>query len=312
MNSHSFQTPPAPALWRTDLASHLDRLRRARAPIFYRLEGGAALHKGFETPADTLNEDARRVKLIEASVSLVVERSAGTFAGRGSERAAAALKLADKLAVGVETGTPQPTLGSSVYMRRLRANMITALLDAAAHFADSDLRTVTVINRKWRFTAGQLRKVTAAQIKRQFRTHLQRAGILDEPGFLVAFLHGEYEPTTGEFQLHFHILTTAEKAALLLSRLRGRWGYEKTATDAVPIKRRKVGNRPKQFSYLLKSFWPERPIVTINGFEKRVRTSRRIKGEFHTMYLQWLDRCGLADIMVLNNCVFRNGKFHGC
>ncbi|MER9523743.1 hypothetical protein [Mesorhizobium sp. LNJC394B00] len=267
-----------------------------------------AISAFFETKQFCKDEDAVRVAKIEADLRRRTSQS-------GGRKTKSALRVATLLALlenGLATGKPYPTLASSQYMRQVRSNTIGALLDAVVHFADSDLRTVTVINRKWRFTARQLHKVTAAQIKQQFRTHLQRAGILDEPGFLVAFLHGEYEPTTGEFQLHFHILTTAEKAALFLSRLRGRWGYEKTATGAVPIKRCKIENRPKQFSYLLKSFWPERPVVTIDGVEKRVRANRRIKREFHTMYLQWLDRCGLADIMVLNNCVFRNEKFHGC
>ncbi|MES0090087.1 hypothetical protein [Mesorhizobium sp. M0030] len=210
---------------------------------------------------------------------------------------------------------PQLTLSSFLYMRQVRLNVVAALLSAMARFSNDKLRTVTVINRKWRFTGRQLRKVTAAQIKRQFRTHLQRAAILDEPGFLVAFLHGEYEPTTGVFQLHFHLLTTTDKAVFLLKNLRGRLGYKKTATGAVPIKRRKVRDRPEQFSYLLKSFWPARPVVEIRGQMKRVRGVRRIKGIQHTNYLLWLDRTDFSDILLLNKCVYRNGKFHlaeGC
>ena len=64
-------------------------------------------------------------------------------------------------------------------------------------------------------TPEQFESVTARQIKNQFISHLRRSGVMAVPGFLLAFLHGEFEPTSGTFVLHFHGVTTNEKAAAL-------------------------------------------------------------------------------------------------
>lgn len=282
-----------------------DRLKR-RSGLIWKGSAVRSILVGFETAARCWKEDAHRLRRISKDIPRQ---------GTRSKKRRASLALMTKLRRGLSTLEPDATLASSQYMRSVRLEVVPALLEAVKPYADSDLRTVTVISRKWRFTAKQLRKVFAIDIKRQFRTQLQRAGILDEPGFLVAFVHGEYEPTTGLFQLHFHLLTTADKAAALLNGLKGLWGYEKTATGASAIKRSKVSDRPEQFSYLLKSYWPERPVVEIRGKPKRVRGVRRIKGPRHTDYLLWLDRTKLSDIMLLNQCTYRNGKFHltdGC
>jgi hypothetical protein len=259
-----------------------------------------------ETTRCCREEDILRVAKIRHNLQRCERTS--TCANRKLRRRASAFLA--KLERGLTVLGPEPTLASSLHMRSVRLQVLTALLEAVSAYADDELRTVTVINSRWRLTPKQLRKVTAKSIKNQFRKHLERAGILDAPGFLIAFLHGEYEPTAGVFQLHFHLLTTAEKAALILERLRGRCGYQKTATGAAAIKRSKVNDRPKQFSYLLKSYWPERPVVEIDGKLKRVRGVRRIKGPRHTDYLLWLDRTDFSDIRLLNQCTFRNGKFH--
>lgn len=236
-----------------------------RDPIIRKSTAGA--RRAFETVEFCAAEDATRARKIQAEIAGRVSKK--TARGRKKARAArkAARALLRALKLGLRSDEPQPTLASSLYMREVRATVIGALLEAVDPFPDADIRAVTVINTAWRLSAAQLMRTSAAGIKNQFRTYLQRAGILALPGFVVAFLHGEFEPTSGCFQLHFHVLTTAEKAAAILKSLRGRLGYVRTTTGAAAIKRSKIRNRSTQFSYLLKCFglsarWSKSTVVS--------------------------------------------------
>ena len=121
------------------------------------------------------------------------------------------------------------------------------------------------------------------------------------PGPFICFLHGEFEPTSGVYQLHFHGVTTADKAAAL-HRLKAIAGYERTRTGAAPVRCEQVNDRPHQFTYMLKSYWPSRAVRLVDGERKRDRKGGRIPEPFHTQVLLWLDRQKLADMTLMNEC----------
>ncbi|ESX14450.1 hypothetical protein NKJ16_24970 [Mesorhizobium sp. M0179] len=213
------------------------------------------------------------------------------------------------LRFGLISPEPQPSLASSLHMRELRAEIIGALLDAVEVISDNDLNVVTVINRHWHLDPAALDKTSAAAIKREFRTHLQRAGILARKGLLAGFLHGEFEPTSRTYQLHWHLVTIREKAQAIRPALRGRWGYVRTSTGAAPIKAQPVNDRHKQLSYLFKAFWPQKVVIEINGKKKRRRVGTRIDLPYHNQVLAWLYKQKLADIMITNKCTYRSSQF---
>lgn len=263
----------------------------------------------FETFGFARNEDETRVKLLTRTLQDGLDPCSKT--GLLSPRRRSEIeKLSDRLNRGVDTGHPVETLASSLFMRELRAEVIGALLDAVTDTPDDDLRVVTVVNQNWCIDAADLDNVTARTIKGQFRTHLERAGVLALPGMLVGFLHGEFEQNSQTFQLHFHLLTTTQKSHALLDGLRGRWGYEKTLTGAVPIKRQRVKDRREQFSYLLKAYWPQRDIFMIDGIIRRRRNATRIPIPHHNHYLAWINRQKFAEIQLINNVIYRNGKYY--
>lgn len=212
--------------------------------------------------------------------------------------------LAERLEAGVASGFPPLTLASSLRMRTIRQGLSRALLDAFEDYPDADLGTVTVIYAGWSYTPAELELVTAAKLKAQFRQHLSRAGVLKLPGPLYAVLHGEFEPSSGRYQLHYHLVTTAAKAAALKAGLTTKRikGYCLTATGSSPVRRSRVRDRVRQFTYLVKAFWPGKPIIQIDGEAKRVRSYRRIPEPFGTQVLLWLDRQTFADLVVTNDC----------
>ena len=217
---------------------------------------------------------------------------------------AAADDLAACLEAGVASGFPPLTLASSLWMRTIRQGSGRVLLDALENFSDADLRTVTVIYSGWSYTPDELERVTAAQVKAQFRQHLNRAGVTKLRGPLFAVLHGEYEPTSGRYILHYHLVTTVTKAAALKTGLTAKKirGYTKTATGSAPVRRSRIGDRVGQLSYLMKAYWPCKPVIRIDGKLKRLRDHHRIPEPFGTQVLLWLDRQKFSDLVVTHDC----------
>lgn len=228
----------------------------------------------FETEEFARSEDSVRVKMLSDGAQLPEVRD-----------------LRSRLQKGLLLRKPEPTLASCLFMREVRFETINGLLDFIEDVPNERLRVVTVINRQWRIGAAELLQTPPSKIKGQFRTHLNRAKVSAMPGPLVGFLHGEFEPRRETYQLHYHLLTTKQKAQGIFENLRGRWGYENTATGACPIKRQEIEDRPKQLSYLLKSYWPQRPVYKVKGRIKRRRSAQRIVSPHHTLALLWLDWC---------------------
>ena len=209
--------------------------------------------------------------------------------------------LRGRLRACIADGAAVATLASSMSMRGTRRKFVSALLEAFEPYADDDLRTATVIKRKMTCTPDELSTVSAARLCREFRADLARAGILNMPGPLIAILHGEFEPTRGVYVLHWHLLATAEKARAL-HRLKKQRGYGKTESGSNPVVVHRVRTRTVQFSYLLKSYWPERAIRQSKNGPKRDRRHRRIAEPFHSQVLLWLDRHHLSDLVLTNDC----------
>lgn len=209
-----------------------------------------------------------------------------------------ACNLADRIELG-HSNEWRPTLASAQCMRAIRGAVIPAMLDAFEEYADADLATFTAIKKIWNVSCTDLSTTVASRLRASFRTDLNRAGVVGIEGALLAFLHGEFDPVAGNFQLHWHGLTTRDKAALL-PKLKSISGYETTATGSSPIRKTPVKDRPRQFSYLLKSYWPERGVRPVDGTVKRDRRGQRIKPPFDALYLLWLDQQRLRDITVFS------------
>jgi hypothetical protein len=297
-------------------SSHLGEIRLTDE--VGRIDTSFASVEWFETVADSAREDKRRIKAINYSLPLngapdwvdcKVKRAVWQLKYRvhvlhlppPSIDDDAAHSLLEKLQSNVAEESFEPTLASSLSMRRTRKKVIGALLRALEHIPDADLRTFTVLNRNWVFTPQQLNSISASTLKNRFRTHLERAGVLEIPGFFVAFLHGEFEPSAGVYVIHFHGVSTAEKAEALRG-LKNQPGYVRSDTGAAPIKIQRVNDRVPQFTYLLKSYWPQKAVRRCSdGEERRDRRGSRIPGLFQTQYLIWLDQQSLGDMTILSD-----------
>lgn len=271
----------------------------------------------FETEAASVREDRQRARLmrrvrnrpgptnwlnLKDRLWLTKRRLAGVVSPPLDR--AALDSLIDRLAGGLAGAQTPKTHASSRRMRVIRQGLTSALLDAFAAYLDSELRTVTVIYAGWRYTPVELGQVSAAHLKAQLRQHLHRAGVLTVPGPLFAVLHGEFDPTSGCYQLHYHLVTTATKAAALKAGLTAKKirGYTATPTGAAPVRRSRLGDRTGQLTYLAKAYWPSKPTVWIGGKLKRTRHPQRIPEPYATQVLLWLDRQPFADLVMMQDC----------
>ncbi len=117
----------------------------------------------------------------------------------------------------------------------------------------------------------------------------------------MAFLHGEWEPTSGVYVLHYHLVTTRAKATILAKKLRDlKHAYRPQGIVKRPIRISKMRNRVAQVTYLLKRYWPSRPILMIDGRERRCRRTMRVGEPYSSAYLVWLDQQPLIDLTVMN------------
>lgn len=271
----------------------------------------ASLPFTVETEADAVAEDRIRLKQLHLTIpnpagGWLNIRHLNWLASEGTIRAhhpaldyPRARSLVAKLAGSFVSATESPTLASATHMRTVRQGFIHAAVAALEPLGWSNLRTFTLMNDRWVFTPEEFNHITATRIKRRLRTHLVRIGITADAGFLLAFIHGEFDPVSRLYTLHFHGITTAEIADLLQS-LVGKWGYVPTRTGASPLRRDRINDPGRQLSYLLKSYWPSKGVrEMLNGSRKRDRKGRRIPEPYHTQYLLWMDRHRLSDLTVM-------------
>jgi hypothetical protein len=157
----------------------------------------------------------------------------------------------------------------------------------------------TAVHPTLEFPAHSLLDVDARQIKNQFRTHLNRAGVTNAPGFLFAYLHGEFEPLGQMYQIHFHGVCGGDKLKAF-NRLRNQQGYIRTPKIYRPIVCNRLQDPPRQISYIIQSFWPKKARVPVGEFHRRERSKGRIREPYQSLYLMWLDKWRLSDLCELN------------
>jgi len=246
--------------------------------------------RAFETMGAAVGEDELRLKRL---------KKAWTRGGISSpliDRAHAE-NLALRLEESLEFGIPTWTLASSVAFRSMRAAIFGQMFEALSVYHDADLCMFTILKKSWVFSPEEFNETVAIKIKREFENDLRRSGAFDNGDPFIAFLDGEFEPSSSKFILHFHGITTVRKARLL-PNLKKRKGYDLTSTGAPPIRCDPVRDRIREFTYCLMSYWVAKTVFAghRNGSE------HRIPEPYHSLYLLWLDKQRLLDLTVTNAC----------
>lgn len=195
-----------------------------------------------------------------------------------------------------------PSFASPTFTRHYRRRFCGSVLALLDEVPPGLTRLYTIVLPTWRWRGDQLATVAPKKLLAQFRTQLNRAGLADFAGWLIASVHGEYDPSTDTFQLHLHVVVMGDKAKAV-ERLRDLALYKPQPEGPVrrPILRRRLKNPPWQVSYYLaQGFWPAK--------WRRGRKRRRIPEPRHAEMLMWLDRQKFSDLVWLHDCTLKNGR----
>jgi hypothetical protein len=256
----------------------------------------------FESHAEALAEDERRF------VSAVGRRDQLV----GSERRACddvchALTTAMAARVKGDLAVRAGSLASALDYRHARieeAGKILALVEDDL----TDVRVATIVPNGEQFPGAELSSWDFDAFKARFRSQLNRLGIRDADGFVIAYFHCDYDPITGMMSPHWHLLVKGG-ARKVIERLRNCDKYRSVRSGAPPESPVKTPVRfhkgpPKDVvsavTYLMKSYWPAITSgLNENGQHVRYKQRQRIPEPVHTNVLMWLHQRRLNDLRLL-------------
>lgn len=226
----------------------------------------------FESIDEALKENAIRVDLLESS------------------RSSAARRLALRLKA---TTSVERTFASPLYVREIRRRLVGYSLSQTASQA---VYHTTLVSAKGTIPLKELSARVVQRHTQRFRKQLVRIGCDKAGGFLSAWLHGDYNPIRKVFQLHWHIIHTANHIPLLKALSKQR-AYRPSEYVAVPRRTVLIRDGWIQHSYAHQGFWYCRGRVP-GMSNKPVKGRHRIPGRAHTRYLLTMDALRFSDTYI--------------
>jgi len=204
---------------------------------------------------------------------------------------------------------PSVSLADPGYWLLLRLVIANYLLCCIykAEDAGQDVRAVTILYLGHVIAGDRLLEVNPKTLTEWLR-RLVAQHLPEKPnGWLYAQIHGEFDPTTSAYILHFHTIAAGDYLAALdgpvraelkrrNQRLVGRHPGLPMVRVRVAVRKDKLRDPPRQVAYVAQGWWPRRPLVMTPDGWKRTRKKHRIREPHHSRYLLWLDKHTYTDM----------------
>ncbi len=176
---------------------------------------------------------------------------------------------------------------------------------------------VTLIPRKYSVTPDDLMELDPEKMNKWLRMTLRRCGAERETeGWIFAYLEGEYNPSTGMIQLHWHVIMVGTKMLGVINNLRQHPAFKRktgTGNNSDGVDKRIVvlhpdlPGLPAVISYTMKGAWYAMwRSDDEDGNRKSQMRPSRIEEPAGSKVLLWLDQWHLGDMAMLLN--LRVGK----
>lgn len=167
----------------------------------------------------------------------------------------------------------------------------------------------TIIPETWESWAEGLAVEDPRQLLNALRTALYAGGAAQANGWMIAFIHGEYDPIDGIFRIHVHGFACGEMA-YVVDWLRKLPNYKTELYPedggVSPVYRRvrmtwkKLNNLPAPITYRLQSYWPAKAnYISDDGSRTRAKRKRRIAEPHHSQVLLWQDKWKIEDLTLM-------------
>ncbi len=213
------------------------------------------------------------------------------------------LAVAAYIEAHIQSLNPKGNPASPTEKRSSRRRNTGVFLLYLRRFKLAAIKSVTILNKRWRVRAKDLLKFDPKKVLRQFHQHLNRSGVASIPGVLICQLDCEFDPVSQVFVFHIHCIGTETKVRAL-HRLKDKpsWGYVKTPTGSAPIVVKPIVDPVRKTAYMEKLFIQSKGVRTGNGKLERDKKGRRLPEPFHSQWLLWLFRQKNSDFRMLQRC----------
>lgn len=244
-----------------------------------------------ETGVEALAEDIIRLK----GVKLALDKH------RANIDVGAARDLEECLYHACFEDWPWDSLASKQTMLNERIRFVrdvTSLVDSSMGY---DVSSGTVLPRSFEIPDKELESFDPEKEKKALSSYLNRRGIGECKGWLIAGLHGEYDSSRKIWRIHWHLLVCGEMINVI-DNLRNEWNFQSAKGEAprVRMSRQPLTDIPRVASYLLQSWWPNRPTGMFAGDGVNHRKNRsRLPEPQQTRWLLWMDRNKMSDLVLL-------------
>ncbi len=170
-------------------------------------------------------------------------------------------------------------------------------------------KAVTIIPITWEFKPEELERVLPALLLASMLAALYEKGAAKANGWLIVFIHGEYDPVGKVYRLHLHgyaygeMVQVVDRLRLLPNYQTQRYRRDGSLSPVyrrVQVSRKRPKTRLRQITYRLQSYWPSKAvIISDDGKRIRARRKQRIAEPYHSQVLLWLDKWDIADLTLM-------------
>lgn len=251
---------------------------------------------------DARKEDEYRTRAIRRALANAGKTARGAKKPFKRKHALRLLKRLD-----YRDGEPPKTLAAAAYVCRARKPILDELVRLSLCEEHGRVVTGALLPSNGRIPAGKLRRVQARRWMKRLLSDLNRCGLATADGYLIATLHGEFDPTALEYDLHYHI-AASEGLVPVVEKLRSRRKYKLailneeqhySSAPRIQLQALNSGEARYTLSYLFQHWWPSR-WRGVNDAGGKIRgPRRRIPEPYHTEWLLWMDRQRLQDLTLL-------------
>lgn len=216
----------------------------------------------------------------------------------------AALRLAKRVERAIADDKVSSTPASARYLRRIRRRLAGWLWFISTTHPHYHQTLVTLLCDIWKIPAPDLMLFDPVRMLANLRSLLWSRGADVARGYLELGIHCEYFEPSDEFHFHIHGIAAGEMVDVI-DGLRAARQFKQIGTPGEKKPRPNIqikpitGNRPAPYLYTLQSFAPRRGYVDPITGEVHRGSKRRIPEPYHSLYLLWLDRYRIEDLVLL-------------